>query len=144
MNTPKKQQKKQRTETCKFCGDKIGASSITRHQVKCEKQTPEQRNDAKHQRDYQMQLYYKNHKQQLDEPVVPVAPDKRSYQSHFVGTNGDPISKPMSISMLVDEDKLALALGRVVIQKLPELLPQLIPGLAIEAFATKSHRAKKV
>jgi hypothetical protein len=152
---------KQRTKACKFCGDEIGSGSILRHEAKCETQTPQERDAAKQQRAYQ-QTYYGKQKggnreryQQsmrvpynatasasLDEPVVP---DKRSYQHHYaVGANGKPISKPMSISMLVDEDNLALALGRVVIQKLPELLPQLIPGLAIEAFATKSHRAGKV
>lgn len=149
---------KQHTEECEFCHDQIGAGSIVRHRVKCANRTPKERDTAKQQRAYQMAQYRKQKKEanreryqaSMREPVharkhpldEPVVPDKRT--TGTLGSNGKPLNKPMSISMLVDEDNLALALGRVVIQRLPELLPQLIPGLSIEAFATKAHRAGKV
>lgn len=140
---------KQRTEECEFCHDDIGAGSIVRHRVKCANQTPQEREYAKSQRAYQAKFYAtKNEKARekyrasvriptrtasLDKPVVP-----DSYQQHYAaGDNGTKMNKPMSISMLVDEEDFALALGKVVISKLPELLPQLIPGLKIDAFATK-------
>lgn len=148
---------KQRTIPCKYCGELIGAGSLLRHELKCETRTPEERTYAKQQRAYQMAHYDRKKKSEdnrrryqeslrvpserrrrmeheaLNEPVVPTLP-----------SNGTPMKHPMSISMTVDQDDFALALGRVVISKLPELLPQLIPGLTIGSFTTKSHRAGKV
>lgn len=144
----KTKDRKQRTEVCEFCHDHIGAGSIVRHRVKCANQTPEERRYSKSQRQYQNRHYNRQKKSEdnrrryqasmhvpkLDQPVVP-----DSYQQHFAG-NGTPMKNPMAISMMVDENDFALALGRVVISKLPELLPQLIPGLKIDSFATKHVR----
>lgn len=142
------------TEECEFCHDQIGIGSIVRHRVKCANQTPTERVYAKTQREYQQRHYEKKNAKArekyresvripqihaprlaLDQPVVP-DPDFA-----VIGSNGKKLMKnPLSITMLVDEEDFATALGKVVISKLPELLPQLIPGLSIEAFATKHVR----
>jgi hypothetical protein len=160
---------------CEHCHDRIDVAFMTRHQKMCAAQTPEEREHEKQKRQRQRDSYAQNegrrkeanrratgnpHRRPIKHPVLPALgtdldePVVRPYHKRqqpddmqaltaatrhaemTLESNGRPV-KTMKITMTLNEDQVALTVGRAVLHKLPEVLALVLPGFVVNDFKVR-------